>query len=185
VLALLFFCVRDPWFRQSPPHLLGSILIGGAVVAAWLFWLPGEIQPSRGLNLFADLQDLFRPYFSLDAAVPWPVPTGHGFWVCAMLLGVIIGSFAVAYARGDLMRDSFADRDDVKRHILGGLLMGFGGVLALGCTFGQGLSGLATLSATSVCSIAAMIAGCLWGVRALEAGSAWGGLRLCFRRRSC
>jgi uncharacterized membrane protein YedE/YeeE len=55
----------------------------------------------------------------------------------------------------------FPDGADFRRHLLGGVLMGVGGVTALGCTVGQGLSGLSTLSLGSFITTAAIIAGCV------------------------
>jgi hypothetical protein len=48
---------------------------------------------------------------------------------------------------------------DLVRHLAGAALMGFGGVTALGCTIGQGLSGLSTLSAGAALTVAGIIAG--------------------------
>jgi uncharacterized membrane protein YedE/YeeE len=44
-------------------------------------------------------------------------------------------------------------------HMIGGLLMGFGGVTALGCTIGQGISGFSTLALGSILSFLAIVAG--------------------------
>ena len=44
-------------------------------------------------------------------------------------------------------------------HLLGAAWMGDGGVTALGCTVGQGLSGLSTLSLTSAIAVAGVEAG--------------------------
>ena len=44
-------------------------------------------------------------------------------------------------------------------HIIGGLRMGFGGITALGCTNGQGISGFSTLAVGSIMTFAAIIAG--------------------------
>jgi hypothetical protein len=56
------------------------------------------------------------------------------------------------------------------RHLVGGAMMGFGGVLAQGCSIGQGLSGVATLSLGSWLALASILAGGWWGVRHLETG---------------
>ena len=63
------------------------------------------------------------------------------------------------------------------RHLGGGALMGTGGILAMGCTIGQGLTGLSTLSLTSLLALGAIIAGCLWGLRSMEEGGPLPGLR--------
>ena len=57
------------------------------------------------------------------------------------------------------MLESFTNRQDFARHVIGGALMGFGGVTAMGCTIGQGLSGLATLSWMSLLTVAAIALG--------------------------
>ncbi|MDP1620644.1 MAG: YeeE/YedE thiosulfate transporter family protein, partial [bacterium] len=41
----------------------------------------------------------------------------------------------------------------------GAVLMGFGGVLALGCTIGQGITGVSTLALGSFITLFAIIAG--------------------------
>ena len=56
-------------------------------------------------------------------------------------------------------RDKRRDPDDLIRHLAGGALMGFGGVLALGCTIGQGISGLSTLALGSILAFFSIIAG--------------------------
>lgn len=61
-------------------------------------------------------------------------------------LGVVLGSFLAAWPGRQFARPGPIDRDDLIRHLGGGLLMGIGGVLGLGCTIGQGISGLAVLS---------------------------------------
>jgi uncharacterized membrane protein YedE/YeeE len=45
------------------------------------------------------------------------------------------------------------------RHIYGGILMGFGGVLALGCTVGQGITGMSTLALGSLMALISIIFG--------------------------
>jgi hypothetical protein len=56
------------------------------------------------------------------------------------------------------------------RHLLGGALMGCGGSLALGCTIGQGLTGVSTLSIGSWLALVSIMAGGWWGVKFLETG---------------
>jgi uncharacterized membrane protein YedE/YeeE len=64
----------------------------------------------------------------------------------AALLGVVAGSALAAKLGGKFRVEAFTNADDLLRHLLGAVLMGFGGVTALGCSIGQGLSGLSVLS---------------------------------------
>jgi hypothetical protein len=54
---------------------------------------------------------------------------------------------------------------DTANHLVGATLMGVGGVAAMGCTIGQGLSGISTLSATSFVAVAAIVMGCIAGLK--------------------
>jgi uncharacterized membrane protein YedE/YeeE len=79
--------------------------------------------------------------------------------------GVIAGSFVTALVARDFRWEGFGSTEDVANHLAGGLLMGVGGVTAMGCTIGQGLSGLSTLSATSFVAVAGIVSGALAAFR--------------------
>ena len=79
----------------------------------------------------------------------------------AGVLGMAVGSAAVALATRTFRWEGFTSIEDLVNHILGGVLMGFGGVTALGCTIGQGLTGLSTLALGSLITVAAIVAGCI------------------------
>ena len=79
--------------------------------------------------------------------------------------GVVVGSAAVAFSTGSFRWEGFANTEDTANHLVGAVLMGIGGVTALGCTVGQGLSGVSTLSLGSLLALAAIVGG---GVAALR-----------------
>ncbi|HSV77715.1 MAG TPA: YeeE/YedE family protein [Ramlibacter sp.] len=81
------------------------------------------------------------------------------------VLGVIAGSAAMALLRRDFRWEGFGGTEDVANHLFGAALMGVGGVTAMGCTIGQGLSGLSTLSATSFVAVAGIVGGALLAFR--------------------
>jgi len=81
------------------------------------------------------------------------------------VLGVIAGSCLSSLQRGEFRWEGFRQTDDLVSHLIGALLMGVGGVTALGCTFGQGISGLSTLSAGSLLATAGLVAGGVIGLR--------------------
>jgi uncharacterized membrane protein YedE/YeeE len=78
---------------------------------------------------------------------------------------MIAGASAVALATRTFRWEGFANIEDLGNHIVGGILMGFGGVTALGCTIGQGLTGISTLAVGSILTFLAIIGGCLVAVR--------------------
>jgi hypothetical protein len=80
-------------------------------------------------------------------------------------LGVVLGSAAVALASGSFRWEGFAGTEDTANHIVGAVLMGLGGVTAVGCTIGQGLSGVSTLALGSFIALGGILAGGVLGVR--------------------
>ncbi len=77
----------------------------------------------------------------------------------AAVFGVILGSFLYVVLTGKFRLETFSDGGDMVRHLLGGVAMGFGGVLALGCTIGQGVTGMSTLALGSLLSLASIVFG--------------------------
>ena len=81
------------------------------------------------------------------------------------VLGVVAGAFAHAVVSRSFRWEGFAGTRDTALHLVGALCMGVGGVTAMGCTVGQGLSGLSTLSVTSAIAFAGIVTGALGGLR--------------------
>ena len=86
----------------------------------------------------------------------------------AGVLGMAAGAAAMALATKTFRWEGFNNTEDLVNHIVGGLLMGFGGVLALGCTIGQGLTGISTLAVGSILSFLAIVGGCVAAVKYQE-----------------
>jgi uncharacterized protein len=100
----------------------------------------------------------------------------------AVIGGVIAGSFLMAMATGTFRIESFADRSDLVRHLGGAALMGAGGIMALGCTIGQGITGMSTLSLGSMIAWLSILGGGYVGIKYLEEGSFGGAIRAVFAR---
>jgi len=83
----------------------------------------------------------------------------------AAVAGVLLGAFASALQTQTFRWEGFANPRDLGQHLVGGVLMGVGGVTAMGCTFGQGLSGISTLSLNSVVALAAIVLGAVVSLR--------------------
>jgi len=82
----------------------------------------------------------------------------------AGVLGILAGSAAMALATRTFRWEGFASVEDIGNHVAGAVMMGFGGVTALGCTIGQGLTGISTLAVGSILTFAAIVAGCVAAV---------------------
>ena len=83
----------------------------------------------------------------------------------AAAAGVIVGAFVAARMRKEFRWETFAGVEDTANHMVGATLMGFGGVTALGCTIGQGVSGLSTLAVGSFLAVAGIVGGAFSALR--------------------
>jgi uncharacterized membrane protein YedE/YeeE len=77
----------------------------------------------------------------------------------ATVLGVIAGSLAWSLLTRNFRWEGFVSVEDTASHLIGAALMGFGGVLAFGCTVGQGITGFSTLALGSIVTFLAIVAG--------------------------
>ena len=100
----------------------------------------------------------------------------------AVVGGVIVGAFVAAMATGRFAIESFSDAGDMLRHMIGGALMGMGGIMALGCTIGQGVTGMSTLALGSVIALLSIIGGGVFGMKYLEEGSFGGAFKAILAR---
>jgi uncharacterized protein len=97
--------------------------------------------------------------WGLELLMLWTDASLHLSFGIASVLGVIAGSAAYALATGKFRWEGFASFADLRGQLVGAVLMGFGGITALGCTIGQGLSGISTLAIGSFIAVAGIVAG--------------------------
>lgn len=165
--AGLAFCFADFRFRNSPVHILSGLGVGATVVAGWALTglafdeMAARPTPPISLTYVRPAGDALEWLMRYTAA---PMP---GFGV-ASVLGALIGAFAAAMAAGRFRVATFSDAADTLRNLLGAALMGIGGVMALGCTVGQGITGVSTLALGSLVTFAAIVAGGVYGLKVLE-----------------
>ncbi len=92
------------------------------------------------------------------------------FGIC-VVLGTIAGAFIVAVWKSELRLEAFDGRREMRRHLIGASLMGFGGVFALGCTVGQGMTGMSTLSLSAPIALIGIFMGASFGIHYLVSTS--------------
>ncbi len=139
--GLIFYCLKDEWFRSSRDLLIGGLIIGACIPAAWLVVSTLSDQ-SSGVADYSAINFIMPAGEILNVAMISGFPAA--LFGVMTFVGVPLGSFIYALATRNLSLESFSDPSDLPHHLIGGALMGIGGTLALGCTFGQGLSGLST-----------------------------------------
>lgn len=167
--ALLGFVFKDREFRGSPDHWLGGAIIGLTVVGGW--YVTGHLgygeNPETLETVFfgtnsrtiESLSYTAPVGFTLELLMLWSDKSLTVTFGIAAVIGIILGSLAYAIASRTFRVEGFAGAEDTFMHVLGGILMGFGGVTALGCTIGQGLTGFSTLAVGSILAFLAIVAG--------------------------
>ena len=173
-IAAFAFAHRD--FRSSRELVVGGIVIGAVIVAGW--YLSGHFgyvaeDPATLEEKFVATNSGRAESFSFVAPVAyllellflWTDQSRIVTFGIAGVLGMMVGSGAMAIAQRSFRWEGFASVEDVANHIVGGVMMGFGGVTALGCTIGQGLTGISTLAIGSVLTFGSIVAGCVAALR--------------------
>ncbi|MDD2663288.1 MAG: YeeE/YedE family protein [Dechloromonas sp.] len=157
---------RDFWTLDN---LLGGLGTGLAVVAAWyvsghLGYLPEHPETLEEAFLATNsgrmeaLTFVAPQAYTLELLMLWSDTSRTLTFAIATVLGVIAGSFAWSLATRSFRWEGFAGIEDTASHLLGAALMGFGGVTAMGCTVGQGISGFSTLALGSIVTFLAIVA---------------------------
>ena len=156
-LALSIYTLKDKDFRTSGDAIVSGLVVGLLVAGAWLVTgVVGndDFDPVRleTLTFIAPVGNM------LNYLMTWTGST-IGFGI-AVVFGVLAGSLVYAVTSGNFRIETFSSRSDMLNHLYAGVLMGFGGVLSLGCTIGQGVGGFSTLALGSVVSIVFIVFGC-------------------------
>jgi len=165
----LAFVFADREFRRSFDHILGGTVIGLTIVGGW--YVTGHLGFGENPQTLEDtffgtnsrtiesLSYTAPVGFTLELLMLWSDKSLGVTFGIAAVAGIILGSFAYAVASRTFRWEGFAGAEDTASHVVGGLLMGFGGVTALGCTIGQGLTGFSTLAFGSILAFLGIIAG--------------------------
>lgn len=164
VAGALWWCFKDRAFRRSRRDVIAGMALGALVVAGWaatgiLAVDPFEPPAPQSLTLIGPAGDTLQYLMTFTGAK-------LGFGV-AVTFGIVAGSAVAALASGTFRLEGFADRADMLRHLGGASLMGLGGVMAGGCTVGQGLTGAATLGLASLLALGGIVAGAVLAIRLL------------------
>jgi uncharacterized protein len=173
--------------QLKPAHWWGGVAVGLLVAAAFFLtgsigylpehpetlepaWLGTQSRRPEGLSFSAPLGH------ALDLLTLWSDKATVATFGVTLALGVLLGSFASARLRGDFHLESFKTPTELGEHSAGALLMGFGGVTALGCSLGNGVTGLAMLSGGALLATAGITVGAWLALKRREARALRGAL---------
>ncbi len=168
-LALAVFAFKDKRFRANTLQWAGALCLGGLVVAGW--YLTGHLGHGENpetletvyfatnTRTLESISFVAPVAYTIELLMLWTDKSLHISFGVATALGVVAGSAAMALATRSFRWEGFASLDDLRSQLVGAVLMGFGGVTAMGCTVGQGLSGMSTLAIGSFIALAAILTG--------------------------
>jgi len=177
-VLMLAWVFKSADFRTSPDNILGGLVVGLAVLAAW--YLTSNIAVNAegemmSLQTYVQDWELYAPADAVRPAAAGPLasqsftfinPMGQtlgyaasGFERTLLTFGIIAGSLLWSLISRSFRIEWFASGRDFTNHLIGAILMGFGGVLAMGCTIGQGVTGFSTLALGSILTFVAIVAG--------------------------
>lgn len=167
------------WRRRDGIHLSdawGGIAVGLCVAVAFVLtgyigflaehpetlepaWLGTQSRRPEGLTYIAPIAH------TLNLLTLWTDKSTVATFGITLVIGMLLGSFAWARARGGWHLRGFATPGELGRHLGGGMLMGFGGVTAAGCTLGNGVTGMSMLSLGAALATAGIVGGGLLAMR--------------------
>lgn len=160
--GLAAFAFAHAPFRGDAKAVLSGLVIGGLVVAGW--YATGVLgaddfdpAPLESLTFIAPVANTIN--FAMLAT---GIRLTFGVTV---VIGVFAGALLAALATRTVRLEGFSRPVSMLRYMGGGALMGMGGALALGCSIGQGLTGLSTLALGSFLGAGGILAGAWLGLR--------------------
>lgn len=165
--GILLWCFKDRGFRSSPGHVIAGLGVGLSVLAGWLLTAI-TFDEFADRPLLASLSYVRPVGDSIDFFMRFTAYDAPGFAVTTTV-GALLGAFVGAVSQRRFHLATFTDTGDTLRNLFGAVLMGVGGVLALGCTVGQAVTGFSTLAAGSLITFIFIVLGGVAGMKTMEA----------------
>lgn len=165
--ALLGYAFKSVDFRGNRDHILGGTVVGLAVVAGWYVtagplgveWVEEAMMDGAPNRAAIQSFTFISPIGETGRYLLDPTNLGLIRVGVVTVFGVVFGSLLYALLSRSFRFEWFNSPRDFFQHLIGGLLMGYGGFVAMGCTVGQGVSGVSTLALGSFLALGGMIAG--------------------------
>ena len=154
--GLLAYALKQRALRESMDNILAGVVIGACVIAGW--YVTGFLGvddfdpvPVESMSFISSAGNSINYLMSFTGAT-------INFGI-AVIFGMIAGSFVYAVMTRNFRIETFSNRTEMVSHLVGGALMGFGGILSVGCTIGQGVTGMSSLAMGSLLATVAIVFG--------------------------
>ena len=186
VTALLYFIFRSTEFRHDPSNISSGLVVGFTVLGIW--YVTSNIRVSvdneqMGLAEYVQNWDFVsetekgrpadsRPMDTHSLTIINPASQAFGFTKTGFdrayltpgivaIGGIMLGALLISYLTGRFRIEWFSSWNDFLAHLCGAFLMGTGGILAMGCTMGQAITGVSTLAIGSFIAFTGIFLGCV------------------------
>ena len=155
-IGFIVYALKQEEFRSSFDNILAGVVIGGCVVAAWFvtgYLGQDDFDPiaPQGLTFIGPTGNTISYLMTFTGA-----QINFGI---AVTFGMILGSFIYAIISRTFRIETFSNRSEMVSHLIGAVMMGFGGVLSFGCTIGQGVTGISTMAMGSFITLLMIVFG--------------------------
>ena len=166
-LPMIAWAVSKRGMWTEPRHVIWGTVVGLAVISGWLgtYWIAANgfgNEPIETHSFAAPIGDTI--YYSMTAS-------GNTLsFSVGSVVGVVVGASMGSYSKGHFRWEACEDPRELKRQILGAMLMGPGAILAVGCSIGQGISAFSLLAFSAPIAFASIFAGAAFGLRQLIEG---------------
>lgn len=173
-IAMLSWILADPRYRRKAGSMITGTVIGLVITFGW--WATTfasqhsfDIVQLESGSFVVPVADTLLQAIAFTGIYP---DYGVG-----LVIGVAVGAAVCAFLRRDIRWEACDDARELSRHLLGGTLMGIGGVFAMGCTIGQGISAVSTLAVSAPFVLLSIAIGARLGLSYLLEGSPFSAFR--------
>lgn len=165
--ALIAWALSSRDFRQTPRDLLWGALVGIAIISGWV---GTSFLSAHSFDVVTIESHSFTAPVGETLIYTMTGSSGGASFAVGSVLGVVLGALIGSISGGQFRWEACDDAHELGRQILGGALMGVGGVLAIGCSVGQGLTAFSTLAFSAPLVLGAIFIGAAIGLRQLIQG---------------
>ena len=168
-LLIALLALGSQSFLRDRKALFWGAVVGLAVASGWAgsSWIASHGFAPHPVQSHTFAAPLGETILFLMTASGGGLSFGVG-----SVFGVLAGAFCGSLIKGHFRWEACEDPRELRRQILGAVCMGFGAVLAFGCTIGQGVSAFSVLALSAPITFAAIFIGAAIGLRQLITGFA-------------
>ena len=167
-IVLCMLALRDTRLRRTPRLLAAGVALGLLVIAGWIVTsilhdeFAGPARPQSLTFVSTVGKTVYAGLLNAQAFADFGVGS---------VVGTVLGAYLAALSAGQFRWEAFDDDREMRRHLCGAALMGVGGILAGGCTIGQGITAGSMFALSWPLAVIGMIVGARLGIAFLVGDS--------------